>query len=629
MSGQSILCCTLALFASFGVAEESLFPFAALTRMFQETQSETRDSSGREEVREEFDQTYPAGAGRVQLENINGRVSIGVWDRNEVRVRATKRARTRERLDEARIVVLAETDGVRIKTEYPPGESRDAASVEYSLTVPRGARLDRIALINGDLQIENVAGAVHASTINGALTARGIVGDARLSTVNGRIEATLDSLRENGEAALDSVNGAVTLTLPSDANATVRARVLQGAISNDFNIPVRRGRYFGTSLAARLGAGAARVNLNSVHGAITLRRAADNRQPAPVTNLLSEASEEDEAEREVSRTVERETARAAREAARVQRQTTQIEREAARAVSRVTARAVERAVSEAMRDVERSMEDLRDSMPRGRGREGRIIEREQRNFTVTGTPRVRAETFDGSITVRVWDRGEVGVTVAKRGQTQDEVRRVQVRMEQRGDEISLVTELAEARSAGNSSGVTNDNAGADVIVNVPRQANVNATTSDGNISIEGIEGEMVLRTSDGSIGVRRARGRVQAVTADGSIRISGFEGATDARTSDGSISLDGNFNSLAARTEDGAIMLTLPANMNATIETRAESVIHNGLATAEDTNEEARVRRWRVGSGGSLFTLRAADGYVVFRRPNLANAGGNSQNRLR
>src|SRR6267378_3099911 len=78
------------------------------------------DDPQTQELTEEFHQTYPLNAnGRVSIENINGGVRISVWDQNEVKVDAVKRAYTKEKLDEARIDVNATTDSVRIRTEYP------------------------------------------------------------------------------------------------------------------------------------------------------------------------------------------------------------------------------------------------------------------------------------------------------------------------------------------------------------------------------------------------------------------------------------------------------------------------------------------------------------------------------
>ncbi len=125
---------------------------------------------------EEFHQTYPLGAGgRIELDNLNGAVHITAWDQNVVKVDAVKYAGTKERLDETQIEVEAGSDFVAIRTKYPhhdhtfSGGWNDPAGVEYTLTVPRAARLDEIKLINGPLDIHGVTAEVRASCINGAI----------------------------------------------------------------------------------------------------------------------------------------------------------------------------------------------------------------------------------------------------------------------------------------------------------------------------------------------------------------------------------------------------------------------------------------------------------------------------
>jgi hypothetical protein len=122
------------------------------------------------ELTAEFHKTYPLSAdGRVSLSNINGAAHIVGWDRNEVKVDAIKYARQQERLDEAKIIVDASSSRVSIRTQYPEHDnhwdwSRDdnPASVEYTITVPRGARLDKIELVNGGLDIKGVSGEIEA-----------------------------------------------------------------------------------------------------------------------------------------------------------------------------------------------------------------------------------------------------------------------------------------------------------------------------------------------------------------------------------------------------------------------------------------------------------------------------------
>jgi hypothetical protein len=57
----------------------------------------------------------------------------------------------------------------------------------------------------------------------------------------------------------------------------------------------------------------------------------------------------------------------------------------------------------------------------------------------------------------------------------------------------------------------------------------------------------------------------------------------------------------------------LPEGTNATVETNAESVFSDGVAVAEGETE-SRVRRWKIGSGGQLMTLRTGDGQIILRR---------------
>ena len=159
-------------------------------------------SDHRGALTEEFHQTYALTAdGRVELDNINGAVHISSWDRNEVKVDAVKYADTKERLDEAKIEIDARNDSISIQTKYPDhdqtwnwGSHNNPAGVEYTLTVPRAARLDEIKLINGELDINGVSGEVNASCINGRLEAHNLAGRARLSNINGKLDARFDQL---------------------------------------------------------------------------------------------------------------------------------------------------------------------------------------------------------------------------------------------------------------------------------------------------------------------------------------------------------------------------------------------------------------------------------------------------
>jgi DUF4097 and DUF4098 domain-containing protein YvlB len=241
---------------------------------------------------EEFHQTYALTAdGRVALDNINGDVHISSWDRNEVKVDAVKYADTKERLEEAKIEIDARASSLSIRTTYPEhdhnwnwGSRNNPASVEYTLTVPRAAKLDEIKLINGRLDVNGVSGEVNASCINGRLEARNLAGRARLSTINGRLEATFDQLAGHS-VELNSVNGSVDLTIPSDSKAEIEASTVSGGINNDFGLHVNNHHFVGHDLRGELGSGGTRIKLANVNGRIEVHHAQDGRALSPVKDL--------------------------------------------------------------------------------------------------------------------------------------------------------------------------------------------------------------------------------------------------------------------------------------------------------------------------------------------------------
>jgi hypothetical protein len=251
---------------------------------------------------EEFHQTYLLAAdGRISVENINGPVHITAWDRNEVKLDAVKRAWRKERLDEAKIQVRADASHISISTQYPEHDHNfwndhyhdNPASVEYTLMVPRGARLDEIELVNGSLDVEGVAGEVRASCVNGRLIAHGLQGRAELSTVNSRVEAEFNQL-SGASVSLESVNGSVRLTLPSDASAEISASSVSGRISDDFGIGTVNHRWVGHDLRGQLGDGRTRIRLENVNGEIEIHRAGDNRPLSTVKSLNRSDRDDDD-----------------------------------------------------------------------------------------------------------------------------------------------------------------------------------------------------------------------------------------------------------------------------------------------------------------------------------------------
>ena len=273
-----------------------------------------------QEVTEEFHQQYPLPAnGSVELKNLNGWIHIAGWDQNQVKVDAVKRARTRKRLDEARITVENGTNSIYIRTQYPEHNYGDCdghgygygfgsggdgntvsystskasddddchdpmATVDYTVMVPRNARLEQVSPVNGNVEVIGVKGPVHVNAVNGKVTVTGLAGDSDVASVNGTVEASFDRL--NGSSRVHAVNGRVVLTVPSDSSVRLRAHSLNGSISNDFGLPENRGWPVGHDLDGKIGEGAASLEVDTVNGRVEIRHANDGKPVAAATSML-------------------------------------------------------------------------------------------------------------------------------------------------------------------------------------------------------------------------------------------------------------------------------------------------------------------------------------------------------
>lgn len=273
------------------------------------------------------------------------------------------------------------------------------------------------------------------------------------------------------------------------------------------------------------------------------------------------------------------------------------------------------------------------------GTEGLVV-KDTRTYTVSGVPDLSLDTFDGSIEVHSWDRPEVEIEIEKRAQDNDLLGGIAVNADQQGDRI-VVTVTGPPRSGSRTLTIGHHvSTEARLRVAMPRRATLNARTGDGPITVEAIDGRVILRTGDGRISAERVTGDIEARSGDGAIRLTRVEGRLDLETSDGSISVDGRLASLQAvtgdgtirvraedgsavdgswnlSTRDGSIILVLPEAFAADIdaETGDGSIRseHPGL-TIEQGRERPRQLRARMGAGGALVKLRTGDGSIRFER---------------
>jgi hypothetical protein len=227
-----------------------------------------------------------AAGGTIEIKGIFGNVRAEASSSGEAEVVAVKSGR-RSDPKEVEIRVVEHSGGVTICAVYPssnparpndcqPGENwhssthNNDVNVEFTVRVPQGVRF-RGSTISGDVETGALGSDVEATTVNGSIriSAAGI---ARASTINGSIIASLGNANWTSPLEFKTVNGGITLDLPPDTSAEVRAETLNGDISSDFPMTTltRVGR---KHLNGTIGNGGRELFLKTINGSIRLRRA--------------------------------------------------------------------------------------------------------------------------------------------------------------------------------------------------------------------------------------------------------------------------------------------------------------------------------------------------------------------
>jgi hypothetical protein len=219
--------------------------------------------------------------GSFSLDNVNGPIMITGWDRPEVEVTAVKHGGSPAELGAVKVEAEAGANRVAIHTRIPDNErgghwsrawgrhKNQDLEVDYTIQVPRHARLADIDSVNGRIEIAGVAGDITTSSVNGQTRVADAVGSLKLDTVNGRITAEFARLKAGQNASFDAVNGQIEVVLPADADATVSASTVNGRITSDCpGLTVKKEFPVGNDLDGQLGGGGARVHADAVNGTI-------------------------------------------------------------------------------------------------------------------------------------------------------------------------------------------------------------------------------------------------------------------------------------------------------------------------------------------------------------------------
>jgi len=237
---------------------------------------------------QDFHWTGHLAAGkRLEIKGVNGSIRAMATTGDQIDVSARKTAR-RSDPDEVEIKVVPFEDGVAICAVYPtprrarhdnscePGDdwssSTENNDVEVDFTIKLPAGIDFFGrTVNGDLEANSLGADADVSTVNGSVDVSA-AGHVEAATVNGSIRASMGRSDWESIAKFTTVNGGITLTLPANLNADVRAETVNGDLETDFPMTVT-GKFGPRHMRGTIGSGGRSLELTTVNGSIHLRKA--------------------------------------------------------------------------------------------------------------------------------------------------------------------------------------------------------------------------------------------------------------------------------------------------------------------------------------------------------------------
>jgi hypothetical protein len=230
-------------------------------------------------------------------------------------------------------------------------------------------------------------------------------------------------------------------------------------------------------------------------------------------------------------------------------------------------------------------------------------------YSLKGAPELRVKTDDGSVRIESTAGTAIDARVTTVG-WRIAPGEVTITESQTGDRVDLEVRLPKLRG-----GFTTGRRSIQVVLRVPKRADLDVQTGDGSIEVQPVSGRLRLSTGDGSITADGLQGDVRLHTGDGSVRATGIAGRLEAETGDGHMNVRGRFDVLDLRTGDGGI----------------EAAVEPG------SRVEAA---WSLSSGDGGITLRlpeglgadvdahTGDGGIVFDKP-VTVTGSISRNEVR
>ncbi len=182
------------------------------------------------------------GRSMFTVRNVRGSIDVIGWDRDEIeisamiRIRAAGKNKAQKIYGNIEFEIGQEPGSISIRALVPKfrkdsiaGEGNTAVWVNYSIRVPYTTDLD-IRSVTGDIAVVQVGGSFRVVSERGEIDMLSRGGEGVLKTGSGDIGCKLAFLPSGGKLRLKTGNGDVSLGIPAETSAMLRAKTRAGRV---------------------------------------------------------------------------------------------------------------------------------------------------------------------------------------------------------------------------------------------------------------------------------------------------------------------------------------------------------------------------------------------------------------
>lgn len=232
-----------------------------------------------------------------------------------------------------------------------------------------------------------------------------------------------------------------------------------------------------------------------------------------------------------------------------------------------------------------------------------------KDYNVGAKPELRLDAKDGNVEVTAWDRSQIHAHVIADGYRIGEGG-LRIDESQTGNSVSINIHVPHKFCIGWC------RYSLKVELQVPKQANLNLKTSDGNITGSGVGGDLYLNTGDGNITLNSLEGNLEATTGDGNVRVDGRFDRLQIHTGDGNVEAEARGgsklnDSWSVRTGDGNVTLRVPQDLSADLDLRTGDgrITLDFPVTVSGSMSRSRISG-KLNQGGPLLEVHTGDGSI-------------------